>query len=91
MIARWEEIEQVSVNHPYKFTLNGFTGRKDYRLYFKMRTGAVIDVKLIRLGFLWGIEFIYHNHKINQLIKLLASYTKISEGVITSREGSISA
>jgi hypothetical protein len=75
--ASWEEIAGVSYEYLSKHTLNAFTTRKDFLFVFHMTNGTSIPIKFIRFGMLWGVDFIYHNHKIKKLIEALAQHTEI--------------
>ena len=78
VLAKWEEIASASFEYLEKHTLNAITSQKHFLFVFHMKNGNAIPVKFIRLGFLWGLEFAYHDWKINKLIKVLAQHTKVT-------------
>lgn len=73
VFARWEEIVRL-FTYSRKSVLNGFTYSKKLRLTFKLNDGRYIEIEFTRLAFLWGIEFLYHNRKIDQLFKVIAQH-----------------
>jgi len=73
VFCTWDEIGRV-LKYGHKQSLNGFTYSQKLGLNFEMKDGRTIQVEFTRLGFLWGIEFIYHNHKTKKLFETLAQH-----------------
>ncbi len=71
--AKWDEIGRV-IRHGHKKSLNGFTFSQKLGLNFEMRDGRTIQIEFTQFAFLWGLEFIYHNYKVEKLFEVLSQH-----------------
>ena len=73
IFATWEQIDRV-FTYGHKRSLNTFSYSQKLGLKFEMKDGRTIQVEFTRLAFLWGVEFLYHNHKVKRLLEVLAQH-----------------
>ena len=76
VFARWDEINHV-FHYGHKTSLNSFTYKQKLGLNFEMKDGRTIQIEFTPLAFLWGAEFLYHNHRIKKLFEILRQHVPI--------------
>lgn len=73
VFAKWEEIRRL-FTYGHKKALNGFTHSQKLGLSFEMKDGRIIPIEFNFFAFLWGVEFLYHNHTMKKLFEVVAKH-----------------
>lgn len=73
VVAKWEEIGRL-FTYGHKQSLNGFTHSQKLGLSFEMKDGRVVPIEFKLSAFLWGLEFLYHNHRTKKLLEVVARH-----------------
>ena len=76
VFARWDEISHV-FTYGHKTSLGGFPYKQKLGLNFEMKDGKTIQIEFAPIALLWGVEFFYHNHRINKLFEILGQYVPL--------------
>ena len=76
VFARWDEISHV-FRYGHKRSLNGITYSQKVGLNFEMKNGQTIQIEFTPLAFLWGVEFIYHKHRMKKLFEVLGQHVLV--------------
>jgi hypothetical protein len=89
LVVNWDEIVCIGFTYKRKTSIHFITGEKIFELDFNLTTGESVSIELKRVGFLWGIEFLYHNARIKKLVQVLNRHTLVRELVTTGTEANV--
>jgi hypothetical protein len=73
VFVKWEEIGRL-FTYGHKQSLNGFTHTQKLGLSFELKDGRIIQIEFKLYAFLWGAEFLYHNHRTKKIFEVVAQH-----------------